>query len=84
MRSLTRSFNGKWKQREFGKLKGRDVERLDTLEKDGKLYYRLNELRNTRLRASIIQNTLVNIGVIRCITRVIHLMLTENDFDLER
>jgi hypothetical protein len=33
MRPLTRSFNGKWKQRGFGRLKGRDVERLDTFEK---------------------------------------------------
>lgn len=32
-------FNGKWKQRGFDKLKGKDIEHLDTLEGDGSLYY---------------------------------------------
>jgi CRISPR/Cas system-associated protein Csm6 len=63
-----------------GKLKGKDIEHLETFERDGKLYYRLNVLRNTRLRASIIQNTLVNIGVIRCITREIHLNADKKRF----
>ncbi len=35
-------------------------------------------------RSSIIQNTLVNIGVIRCITREYISMLTGNDSGLER
>jgi hypothetical protein len=66
-------FNGKWKQRGFGKLEGRNIEHLETIERNGRLYYRLNVLRNTRLRSSIIQNRLEDIGIIRGITREINL-----------
>jgi hypothetical protein len=43
------SFNGKWKQRGLGKLDGKEIEHLETFEKDGRLYYRFIALRNTRL-----------------------------------
>lgn len=51
-------FNGKWKQRGFGKLKGKDIEHLGTSEGDGCLYYVLQTPMNMRLRSSImiIQN----------------------------
>jgi hypothetical protein len=66
-------FNGKWKQRGFGKLDGKDIEHLDTVESDGRLYYRLKLRRNTRLRSSILQNRLSEIGEIKPVTREINL-----------
>ena len=61
-------------------MKGKDIEHLETVEKDGKLYYKLRVLRNTRLRASVIQNRLQDIGVIRCITREIDLNADKKRF----
>lgn len=66
-------FNGKWKQRGFGKLESKDIEHLDTMERDGRLYYKLKLIRSTRLRTSIIQNKLSEIGKIKPITREINL-----------
>ena len=37
-------FNGKWKQRGFGKLEGKDIEHLETVERNSKLYYKLRML----------------------------------------
>jgi hypothetical protein len=66
-------FNGKWKQRGFGKLESKDIEHLDTIERDGRLYYKLKLMRSARLRSSIIQNQLSEIGKIKLITREINL-----------
>lgn len=66
-------FNGKWKQRGFGRLKGKDIEHLETFERDGRLYYKLRVLRSTRLRSSIIQNRLQDVGLIRDAIREIDL-----------
>ncbi|MGH9877174.1 MAG: DNA polymerase, partial [Nitrososphaerales archaeon] len=66
-------FNGKWKQRGFGKLESKDIEHLDTIQRNGRLYYKLRLLRGTRLRSSIIQNRLSEIGKIKPITREINL-----------
>jgi hypothetical protein len=66
-------FNGKWKQRGFGKLKTEDIEHLDTMERNGRLYYKLKLMRSPRLRSSIIQNKLADIGKIKPITREINL-----------
>ena len=66
-------FNGKWKQRGLGKLGTKEIEHLDTFEKDGRLYYRFNVLRNNRLRSSIIQNKIQDIGKIKPITREFNL-----------
>src|SRR5690606_14524046 len=33
-------FNGTWKQRGFGKLGSKEIEHLETFEKDDKLYYK--------------------------------------------
>jgi len=63
-------FNGKWKQRGFGKIEGKDIEHLETVEKNGRLFYKLNILRSKRLRTSIIQNHLSDI---RPITREINI-----------
>lgn len=66
-------FNGKWKQRGLGKLGSKEIEHLETYEKDGKLYYKFNVLRNSRLRSSIIQNKIQDIGKIRPIEREVNL-----------
>jgi hypothetical protein len=66
-------FNGKWKQRGFGKLDGKDIEHLETVERNGRLYYKLKMLRSIRLRSSIIQNCLSDIGKIKPIIREINL-----------
>lgn len=62
-----------WKQRGFGKLEGKDIEHLETVERNGKLFYKLNMLRSTRLRSSIIQNNLSEIGKIKPFMREINL-----------
>ncbi|MDH3312439.1 MAG: DNA polymerase, partial [Nitrosopumilus sp.] len=66
-------FNDLWKQRGLGKLGTREIEHLDTFEKDGRLYYRFNVLRSNRLRSSIIQNNISEIGKIKPITREFNL-----------
>jgi hypothetical protein len=66
-------FNGKWKQRGLGKIGTKQIEHLETFEKDGKLFYRARVLRNTRLRSSIIQNKISEIGKIKPVTREINL-----------
>lgn len=66
-------FNGKWKQRGFGKLSGKEIEHLETFEKDGRLFYKIKLLRNTRLRTSIIQNQVSEIGKIKPIVKKINL-----------
>jgi flagellar basal body rod protein FlgG len=45
-------FNDSWKQRGLGKLGTKEIEHLDTFEKEGRLYYRFNVLRNNLLRSS--------------------------------
>jgi len=62
-------FNGTWKQRGLGKLQGKEIEHLETFEKNRKLCYKFVVNRNTRLRTSIIQNKLSEIGKIKPITR---------------
>ena len=58
----------------------RNVILLDTFEKDGRLYYKFNVLRNSRLRSSIIQNKLHNIGEITQITKEINLNVDRKRF----
>ena len=54
-------FNDSWKQRDLGKLNGKEIEHQDTFEKDGRLYYRFITNRNHRLRSSTIQNKINDI-----------------------
>ena len=77
-------FNGKWKQRGLGKLGTREIEHLDTFEKDGRLYYRFNVLRNSRLRSSTLQNKINDIGKIKPITREFNLNADRKRFWLGR
>lgn len=66
-------FNKKWKQRGFGKLSGKEIEHLETFEKNGKLFYKIKILRNSRLRTSIIQNQISEIGKIKEIIKQFNL-----------
>ena len=66
-------FDGKWKQRGLGRLGTREIEHLDTFEKDGKLFYRFKILRSNRLRQSILSNNLKDIGKITEKTREVNL-----------
>ena len=77
-------FNGKWKQRGLGKLGTREIEHLDTFEKDGRLYYRFKVLRNNRLRSSILQDKIKDIGKIKPITREFNLNADRKRFWLGR
>ena len=65
--------NGKWKQRGFGKLSGKDIEHLETFEKNDKLFYKIKVLRNSRLRSSIRQNKISEIGKIKEVTKQFNL-----------
>lgn len=66
-------FDGKWKQRGLGKLGSKEIEHIDTFERNGKLLCQLKVKRNTRLRSSILQDNLSEIGKIKSITREINL-----------
>ncbi len=77
-------FNGKWKQRGLGKLGTREIEHLDTFERDGRLYYRFNVLRNNRLRSSILQDKIREIGKIKPETREFNLNADRKRFWLGR
>ncbi|QLH03000.1 DNA polymerase [Nitrosopumilus cobalaminigenes] len=66
-------FNGIWKQRGLGRLGSKEIEHLDTFEKDGKLFYKFNVLRNSRLRSSILSDRIQDIGKIAPITREVNL-----------
>jgi uncharacterized protein YfeS len=43
----------------------RDIEHLDTFEKDGELFIKYTENRNTTLKVAIIQNKIKDIGKIK-------------------
>ncbi|MDH3854958.1 MAG: hypothetical protein OES27_02430 [Nitrosopumilus sp.] len=62
----------------------KEIEYLDTVEKDGKLIAKMKVLRNTRLRSSILQNNILNIGKIRMIDREINLNADRKRFWLGR
>ena len=77
-------FNGIWKQRGLGKLGTKEIEHLETFEKNGRLYYRFKVLRNNRLRSSILQNALSKIGIIKEETREVNLNADRKRFWLGR
>ncbi|MDH5463054.1 MAG: hypothetical protein OEY17_00530 [Nitrosopumilus sp.] len=77
-------FNGKWKQRGLGKLNGKEIEHLDTFEKNRRLYYSFVVNRNSRLRSSILQNRIGDIGKIKPQTREFNLNADRKRFWLGR
>lgn len=66
-------FNGKWKQRGLGKLQDKDIEHLETIIKKGKLYLKYKVLRSSRLRSSILQDRLSDIGKIKIFEKEVNL-----------
>ena len=66
-------MNGEWKRRGLGKIKSMAIEHLETFSKDGRLYMKYVESRNTRLKTAIIQGRISDIGKIRPIIREINL-----------
>jgi len=66
-------FNEKWKQRGLGKLGTKEIEHLDTFVKDGRLFYKFKVLRNSRLRQSILQDQISEIGKIKPVIREVNL-----------
>ena len=76
-------FDGKWKQRGLGKLGTKEIEHLDTFEKDGKLFYRFKVTRSNRLRSSILSNKLSEIGKITEKTREVNLNADKKRFWLD-
>lgn len=66
-------INGMWKQRGIGKLGSKEIEHLDTIQRDGKLYYSFKVNRVGRLRNSIITNNLSNIGKFQVYEKQINL-----------
>ena len=66
-------FNGKWKKRGIGNLGNKQIEHLDTIEKDGKLYQVFNLLRVNRLRTAILSNSIEEIGKFKTVERLVNL-----------
>jgi len=66
-------FNAKWKQRGLGKLGTKEIEHLNTFEKNGRLYYRFKILRSGRLRSSILQDSIRDIGKFKEYVREVNL-----------
>jgi hypothetical protein len=66
-------FQEKWKQRGLGNLGKNEIEHLKTFEKDDKLYYKFIIKKNSRLRSSILQNKISDIGKIRPQTKQVNL-----------
>jgi hypothetical protein len=66
-------FNGKWKQRGLGNLGSKEIEEIDTMERQGKLYAKFKVLRSKRLRSAILEDKLDEIGKIKEITREVNL-----------
>jgi len=66
-------FNGKWKQRGLGKLGSKEIEHLDTYQKNGKLICKFKVKRSGRLRSSILQGNISEIGKIKEYEREVNL-----------
>jgi len=66
-------MNGKWKKRGMGKLNGKEIENLENYEKNGRLYMKYAESRNTRLKTAINENRISDIGKFKLKVREINL-----------
>jgi len=66
-------FNKKWKKRGIGNLGNRQIEHLDTIEKDGQLYQVMKVLRVNRLRTSILSDSIDQIGKFKTVERLVNL-----------
>jgi len=77
-------FNGVWKLRGLGKLGRKEIEHIDTIEKDGRLYYKYLVNRTKQLASAIIQNKIEQIGRINEETREVNLNADNKRFWLSR
>lgn len=77
-------FNGSWKLRGLGKLGRKDIEHIDTIEKDGRLYYKYLVNRTKQLASAIIQNKFDEIGRINQETREVNLNGDDKRFWVSR
>jgi len=66
-------FNGIWKKRGIGNIGNKQIEHLDTIEKNGKLYQVFKVLRVNRLRTSILSDRISEIGKFNVIERLVDL-----------
>jgi len=66
-------FNGKWKKRGIGNLGNKQIEHLDTIEKDGNLYQVMKVLRVNRLRTAILSDSINEIGKFKTVERLVNL-----------
>ncbi|MDH5430327.1 MAG: hypothetical protein OEW78_00385 [Nitrosopumilus sp.] len=77
-------FNGKWKKRGFGKINGKDIEHLDTIEKDSNLYQIMKVTRVNRLRTAILSDSIDAIGKFKTVERLVNLNADRKRFWLGR
>ena len=66
-------FNGKWKKRGIGNIGNRQIEHLDTVEKDGNLYQIMKVLKVNRLRTAILSDCIQDIGKFKTVERLVNL-----------
>ncbi|MDH5431379.1 MAG: hypothetical protein OEW78_05800 [Nitrosopumilus sp.] len=60
-------------KRGIGNLGNRQIEHLDTIEKDGNLYQIMKILRVNRLRTAILSDPIVGIGKFKTVERLVNL-----------
>lgn len=77
-------FNGKWKKRGIGNLGNKQIEHLDTIEKDGNLYQVMKILHVNRLRTSILSNAISDVGKFKTIERLVNLNADQKRLWFER
>lgn len=66
-------FNGRWKKRGIGNLGNKQIEHLDTIEKDGNLYQIMKVLRVGRLRTAVLSDSISGIGKFSEARRLVNL-----------
>ena len=77
-------FNDSWKLRGLGKLGRKEIEHIDTIERDGRLYYSYKVLRTKKLASAIIQNQIGDIGKLKEEYREVNLNGDDKRFWLGR
>ena len=77
-------FNESWKLRGLGKLGNKEIEQIDTIERDGRLYYKYLVLRTKKLASAIISNQIDEIGRLKEETREVNLNGDDKRFWLGR
>ena len=66
-------FNKNWKKRGIGNIGKKQIEHVDTIERNGKLYQMFKINRVNRLRTAILSNDIATIGKFRMIERKVDL-----------